>query len=213
MAAHQGRAVVLSITDNRTSIISHSIQSGILFARLHHMFLDASSSVADALVRYLVHGDKEADRIVGQYIESNGARLARSRPQFDTKGEAHDLIEIYESLNERYFNGGVHALIAWGRYTPRKPNLVRKTIRLGSYDTYQKLIRIHPVLDQVWVPRYFIAFIIYHEMLHQVFPSDGMDDRRVLHSSQLTEREKQFSQYERAITWQNKNFKRLLKSG
>src|SRR5690349_9980973 len=36
-----GRAVNLSITDNRHAIISHSLKSGVLHARIHHMFLDA----------------------------------------------------------------------------------------------------------------------------------------------------------------------------
>jgi hypothetical protein len=211
--AYQGKAVVLSITDNRQNIVTQSIQSGVLFVRLHHMFLDAPPAVMDALVRYLVNWDRDSDLVVGQYIESNGARLARSRPQYDAKGDVHDLIEIYESLNERYFGGKVHSLIAWGRYTPRKPGSVRKTIRLGSYVQLEELIRIHPVLDQTWVPRYFISFVIYHEMLHHVFPSAGEDERRILHSPEFLERERQFKWYTRATEWESKNLKRLLRSG
>src|SRR5579884_4337879 len=45
--------VILSITDNRHSIITHRVQRGVLHARVHHMFLDAAPSVVDALVRYV----------------------------------------------------------------------------------------------------------------------------------------------------------------
>src|SRR5262245_50332246 len=69
--------VTLSITDNRQAIISHSAQGGVLRARVHHMFLDAPPSVLDALVRYMVDGDREASILVGHYIEANAARLAR----------------------------------------------------------------------------------------------------------------------------------------
>src|SRR5271165_280047 len=44
--------VILSITDNRHSIITHRVQRGVLHARVHHMFLDAPAHVVDALVRY-----------------------------------------------------------------------------------------------------------------------------------------------------------------
>src|SRR5262245_16192451 len=57
-AAFPGRPVVLSITDNRHSIISHSLKSGILHARIHHMFLDAPPRVIDALVRYVAKDDR-----------------------------------------------------------------------------------------------------------------------------------------------------------
>lgn len=202
----------MSITDNRHSITTFHIQSGVLYVRLHHMFLDAPPSVVDALIRYILDSDKSAGLVVDQYIALNGARLVKSRSQYDAKGDVHDLTEIYESLNQRYFRGNVHALIAWGRYTPRKPGSVRKTIRLGSYHQDQALIRIHPVLDQAWVPRYFIAFVIYHEMLHHVYPFVGTDERRVLHSAEFVEREKAYTWYDRAISWETKNLKRLLRS-
>src|SRR5215472_17089816 len=40
--------VILSITDNRHSIITHRVQRGILVARVHHMFLDAPAPVTEA---------------------------------------------------------------------------------------------------------------------------------------------------------------------
>ena len=54
--------VVLSITDNRHSIITHRVQKGTLHARIHHMFLDAPAGVLDALVRYVTRGDRELGR-------------------------------------------------------------------------------------------------------------------------------------------------------
>ena len=44
---------------------------------------------------------------------------------------------------------------------------------MGSYSVEDRLIRIHPTLDRPDVPRYYVAWIVYHEMLHQstAFPS------------------------------------------
>lgn len=235
--APQGRPVLLSITDNRHSIISHAVRHGVLHARIHHMFLDAPPRVVDALVRYVTRGDREASRVVGQYIESNGARLARRRARaipLQAKGKHHDLLAIFRELNERYFDGACTALITWGQKGKRPERLrgePRKSIKLGSYAALERLIRIHPALDGAWVPRYFVAYVVYHEMLHHMIPSargtvrrasanlparvmssHGQLERRVLHPPELLERERAFRNYERAITWERRHIGRLLRA-
>jgi hypothetical protein len=230
-AACPGRLVVLSITDNRHSIISHAFKGGILHARIHHMFLDAPPRVIEALVRYVVNDDREASLLVGQYIEANGARLARRRARaipLHAKGTHHDLLAIFNDLNERYFDGGCHALITWGRRTKRKGNKPRHAIRLGSYASLERLIRIHPVLDRSWVPRYFVAYVVYHEMLHHMIPSARGNgnarqaslaaamgtgvSRRVLHPPEFLERERDFRNYERALEWERRHIGRVLRA-
>ena len=213
MVAHPGQ-VVLSITDNRQSIISHSKRSGVLRVRLHHMFLDAPPKVMDALVRYITRADREASVRVGLYIEENVYRLARRRPRkvpLHTKGKHHDLLAIFADLNARYFDGGLHALVTWGKKVPRRGDAVRKAIRLGSYNGHERVIRIHPALDRTWVPRYFVAFVIYHEMLHHLFPPRHEGARRVIHPPAFVERERGFRNFERAMLWEKRNTARLLR--
>ncbi|MBX3263752.1 MAG: hypothetical protein KIS78_19855 [Labilithrix sp.] len=229
-AACPGRPVVLSITDNRHSIISHALKSGVLHARIHHMFLDAPPQVIDALVRYVARDDRAASQIVGHYIEANGARLARRRPRaipLQAKGDHHDLLSLFNELNQRYFDGGCHALITWGRRTTRRDRKPRQAIKLGSYSSLERLIRIHPVLDRPWVPRYFVAYVVYHEMLHHMIPSargnarqassniasaKGQIARRVLHPPEFLERERHFRNFERALEWERRHIARLLRS-
>ncbi len=216
MAAHPGQ-VVLSITDNRQSIISHTQRSGVLRVRLHHMFLDAPPKVMEALVRYITRGDREASVRVGLYIDENGYRLARRRPRkvpLHTKGKHHDLLAIFTDLSARYFGGGVSALITWGKRARRTgaAGRPRKAIRLGSYSGHERVIRIHPALDRAWVPRYFVAFVVYHEMLHHLFPPARQEGgRRVLHPAAFVAREREFRNFERAIEWERRNTGRLLR--
>jgi len=211
--AFGGKAVVLSVTDNRSTIISHIEQSKVLYVRLHHMFLAAESSVADALVRYILDGDKDSSLVVDQYIADQGARLMRRRHAIpmETEGDYHDLSEIYDALNDRYFNNVVHSVIGWGRRTPKR-NGPRKTIKLGSYSSLENVIRVNPVLDNHWVPRYFVSAVVYHEMLHHMFPSDELSSRRCLHPPEFLEREKQFRWHARALEWERKHIGRLLRS-
>jgi hypothetical protein len=205
--------VILSITDNRHSIITHRVQRGALHVRVHHMFLDAPASVVDALVRYVTRGDRDASALLGDHIDDNGFRVARRKRSAPlvTKGKHHDLFALFSTLNERYFGGGIHALITWGKH-PTTRSKHRRTIKLGSYSAVDRLIRVHPALDRPWVPRYFVAYIVYHEMLHHVIPGSRGLGRVNLHPPEFKEREKQFRHFERAMEWEKRHVGRLLRS-
>jgi hypothetical protein len=205
--------VILSITDNRHSIITHRVQRGTLHARIHHMFLDAPSYVVDALVRYVTRGDRDASAILGDYIDENGFRLARRKRNAPlvTKGKHHDLLALYQKVNGRYFDGTMNTLITWGKRPTRKGER-RRTIKLGSYSAVDRLIRVHPALDQKWVPRYFVEYIVYHEMLHHVIPGSRGLGRVNLHPPEFKTREKEFRHFDRSLAWEKKHVGRLLRS-
>jgi hypothetical protein len=218
--------VILSITDNRHSMISHSIERGILHVRVHHMFLDAPPSTLDMLVLYITRGDREASLRVGQFIEDASRRIVRPTPRSElhTKGKVHDLLAIFQDINARYFDASVTALISWGRrgnqgtrgrarHAKGRGRRSRSTIKLGSYSAAERLIRVHPALDRAWVPRYFVGYIIYHEMLHHVLPAARTGaNRRVLHPPVFRERERDFRHFERAIEWERRHLGRLLRA-
>ena len=209
------RPVVLAVTDNRRNMITYTSRGGILHARIHHMFLDAPASVQNALIRYVVGGDRSASTVVGKYIDDNGFRIRAHRPvqvPLMTQGEHHDLLPLFHKLNQKYFDGAVDALITWGRRTSVPSGAPRRTIKLGSYSAIERLIRVHPVLDKKWVPRYFVAYIVYHEMLHHVIPSSQGNGRRMLHPPAFQSRERGFRDYERAIAWEKAHVARLLRS-
>jgi hypothetical protein len=205
--------VILSITDNRHSIITHRMQRGILHARVHHMFLDAPTFVVDALVRYVTRGDRDASATLGDYIDANGFRLARRKRNAPliTRGKHHDLLDLFQQLNDRYFGGSVNALITWGKRSTSRSRY-RRTIKLGSYSAVDRLVRVHPALDQRWVPRYFVAYIVYHEMLHHVIPGSRGLGRVNLHPLEFKEREREFRHFERAIEWEKRHVGRLLRA-
>jgi hypothetical protein len=206
--------VILSITDNRHSIITHRVQRGILVARVHHMFLDAPAPVVDALVRYVTQGDREASATLGDHIDANGFRLARRKRNAPLvgKGKHHDLLALLDELNERYFGGAINALVTWGKRSTTHAKKKRRTIKLGSYSAVDRLVRVHPALDQRWVPRYFVAYIVYHEMLHHVIPGSRGLGRVNLHPPEFKEREKQFRHFERALDWEKRHVERLLRA-
>ncbi len=207
------RPVLLSITDNRHAMVSHSEERGVVRARVHHMFLDAPARVQNALVRYVREGDREASDLIGRYIEANTVRLARAsrNARLVSQGRHHDLLAVFKRLNDAYFDGALHALVTWGPRTgrPKKP---RATIKLGSYAFQDRLIRIHPALDRRWVPRYFVEYVMFHEMLHHAMPATRGPGRRLLHPPEFREREREFRKHERALAWERAHLHRLLRA-
>lgn len=213
LAMANGKPVVLSVTDNARNVLSRSVEGPVVRIRLHHMFLDAPEAVRDALVRYLTDRDREASAVVGRFIDANGFRIKAAQPvlrPLTTQGDAHDLLTIYRTLNEKYFEGAVDALITWGKWPSQRAP--RRTIKLGSYSAVERLIRVHPALDRGWVPRYFVSYVVYHEMLHHVIPSSACGGtRRRLHPPEFLAREALFRDYERSLTWERRFIGRLLR--
>lgn len=88
--------------------------------------------------------------------------------------------------------------------------LPRKSIKLGSYNTDLRVILIHPALNQLGVPRYFVQWIIYHELLHHVFRRDLRKSNAPMHSYKFCQRERLFPDCLRAQRWQKYNLDMLL---
>jgi hypothetical protein len=206
--------VQLAVTDNRQRMITQTRERGTLRIRLHMMFLDAPEAVQDALIEYVLHGDRDASQIVGEYIEENSHRIRASRVvrgPLRTRGRVHDLGEALIRVNEAYFGGSVNdVLVTWGRRT-RAVTGARRTIKLGSYSAEERLIRVHPVLDKKWVPRYFLSYIVYHELVHHIVPPARVGGRLVLHPPEFLRKEREFRHYERAIAWEESHIARLLR--
>lgn len=100
--------------------------------------------------------------------------------------------------------------ITWGRSNGQRARAARRSIKLGSYTSRDRLIRVHPALDAAFVPRYFVEYIVYHEMLHHMLPPSMQNGRRDLHGTLFQAREKKFEHYQAALAWERDNLSRLL---
>jgi len=69
------------------------------------------------------------------------------------------------------------------------------------------------VLDQASVPEWFVRFVLFHELLHAVHPPErGTDNRWVHHGSLFRRRERTYVDYARAIEWERRNLRTLIKA-
>jgi hypothetical protein len=181
--------------------------------RLHHMFADADPVITRALAHYIADNDAGASRILGDFIDANAGHVrgrARRAPTqvIFTAGEHHDLREIFDELNARYFDNRIDAAITWGARSGRPRR--RNSIKMGSYSVEDRLIRIHRSLDRAFVPRFFVAWIVFHEMLHQVHDIRVKNGRREFHSKEFLADEAGFELYEQAKLWERRHLDALL---
>jgi predicted metal-dependent hydrolase len=212
-----GRRLALAVTDNRYTMISVRREKGIFRLRLHHMFLEAEPEVVRALGRYVGDNDRDSSSLLGRFIDVHQEHIRRARRvrsaavTIETRGEVHDLAEIYDDLNRRLFSARIDAKITWGLRTPPGGKRKRRnSIKMGSYSVEDRLIRIHPSLDRDFVPRYFVEWIVYHEMLHQKHHIPVVGGRRQFHTRAFLAEEATFTHYERARRWERENLNRLL---
>ncbi|NJM90802.1 MAG: hypothetical protein HC863_00455 [Myxococcales bacterium] len=181
--------------------------------RLHLMFADADPVIVRALARYVADNDREASRVLGDFIDNNNdyvrGRTRRAPSQVIlTAGEHHDLRAVFDRLNARYFDNQIDAAITWGARTGRTRR--RTSIKMGSYAVEDRLIRIHRSLDRAFVPAFFVDWIVFHEMLHQVHDIQVKNGRREFHSKAFLAAETQFERYEEARRWEREHLDELL---
>lgn len=206
-----GVHVQLAVTDNRSTMVSFRRRPGALVLRLHHLFLDAPEEIVDVLARFVGHDDRSVTPRLDAWLKTlrppTARRAARSGP-LRSKGLFHDLQAMFEEANARWFGGRIEARIGWGRHIARRG---RRSIRMGVYMAEEKVIRIHPALDRPEVPAFFVAFVVFHEMLHQAVPSARCEGgRREHHGPEFRARERAHPDHARSLAWERQNLDLLL---
>lgn len=209
-----GLPIELVLTENRRTMISTRRRDDVLVVRLHRMFLRAGPTVVHALGRYLSRSDARASRLVSEFIESQRGTVHAARPrQLRHAGHHHDLRSIFDEVNRDEFAGGIEGVaITWGKFGTKTRHR-KRSIRLGTYTRDEHLVRIHPALDASWVPRFFVRYIVFHELLHHVEPEVERGGRTEFHTERFRARERAYHDYARALTWERENLARLLRPG
>jgi hypothetical protein len=197
------RPVSLVLTDNSTTMLSCAVRDGVLSVRLHRMFLAADFTVIGEIVSY-VKRRRGAMPHFRRFLRENREDLKRKRVKkviVRTGGKHHDLAERYDEINRDYFGGRITAAITWGSRSPRSAKRKRT---VGSYSERTDTIRINPVLDRKDVPACYVAFVVYHEMLHADMGTPLTGTRRSVHPREFKRREKLFQEYEQAMAWEGR---------
>jgi hypothetical protein len=200
-----GKSVSLTLTDNSTSMFSIRTKGNLVSVRMHWMFLNADDEVIREMASFM-KTRKGRTPLIRKFISENQPCMKKREQNprqliIHTQGRFYNLREIFDDLNHEYFGGKITASISWGKENARRA--VRNRT-LGSYCGHTNTIRINPVLDRRNVPRYFIRYIVYHEMLHSAVEEERKNGRRLVHTFEFRKLERLFKDYRKAVSWEKR---------
>jgi hypothetical protein len=185
---------------------SARLRQGTVFVSLSDLLQPAPAHVMEALAwlllcrLYRLSAPEGASRRWQEWAQSaevssqaHQRRKSKRRKRLvHPEGEHYHLQEIFRQLNDEYFAGNLkEAFIGWS---------LRPGYRvLGHHDQAYNAISISSVLDSPKIPRLFVEFVVYHEMLHIVHPPRMENGRRQIHPKEFRQAEKQFRHYKEAM--------------
>lgn len=106
-------------------------------------------------------------------------------------GEVHNLEEIFERLNQQYFDGLLgRPQLGWSRGASRS--------MLGHFDPSHNAIIVSRIFDRPEAPPIALEYVMFHEMLHLRHPVDHSGSRRRVHTREFREAEKMFPKLKEA---------------
>jgi hypothetical protein len=188
--------------------LAHSIRlrKEIAYVRLSDLLHNAPREILEAasamLLSRLFRRRPPQELVIRyrEYSHAHGTRkklhaLRRKRGRRELahfRGQHHDLGAIFDGLNRSYFGEALpRPRLGWSARPWRS--------QLGSFDPALGQIAINSALDRRDVPHYVVAYVLYHEMLHQKHPMKFARCRLESHSRQFREEEKRFHDYDRAM--------------
>jgi predicted metal-dependent hydrolase len=118
-------------------------------------------------------------------------------------GKTYDLYSLFNRLNRLYFDSSLNLEVRW---SSRQALKAKRRILLGSYSPKKKQITLSRRLDSPSVPLYFVEHILFHEMLHAIFPSE----KHRMHSEKFKSYERLHPDFERALAWEKSSLKILF---
>lgn len=160
-------------------------------------FSGAPQSVIESLVKLALphtrRGKHEA--VVREYATSEAfesrqveLELAGGSYEERSRGLQYDLNDVFQRVNGTYFDGRL----------PRPRLMWNKLItsqEFGHYDPLSDTLMISIALDVPKVPEYVVDHVMHHELLHKVMGSTYTNGRRVFHTREFKQAERQFAAF------------------
>lgn len=198
-----GPPCLLRIAPYRSTVIRLGRNAGGYRLSLHTELARAPAAVFRSAVRVVwrrVHRQTvdPGDRgVLEDFCRSVPRGVVRSSRQVDPAGRHADLRTILSELLRAYWPGPERDLsIGW---------TVRRSMRKLAYcrpETGQ--IWVSRLLDHPEVPRFYLDFLVYHELLHMIVPPIRRNGHCLYHHRQFRELERQFPRYPEALAFQSR---------
>ena len=202
-----GSRVKIQFTNNSCTMVSKYERAGITHLRVHHLFRKAPRSLLRDLVRFcFLRVTRKTSRRVRadlmdfleQYREETLAPYPKSR-KLPPNGQCYDLSTLLQKVRFEYFRDlQTEPEIAWTRQTHKA--LMGKWVLTPN--GHRNLILINRLLDDPRVPKFYVEFVIFHELLHELMPMSRECGRWVHHPPKFQRRERKHPDFRAAQRWE-----------
>ncbi len=214
------RVQVVLGRSRRTPIRSETQHIGLVVSHrlvLHRFFSGASQATLDDLLAWMRTGRRARaacsalDAFIAERLEAERPPPARPTAQ-RLAGDVHHLGELAEVLKSEPSATCLGTLdpwpaITWGRWPNRAP---RRSLQLGSYDPERHLVRLHPVLDRVDVPAWFLRSVLHHELVHAYLEGGQRSAPSRVHGPEFRALERAYADHELSEAWLEERLGALL---
>jgi hypothetical protein len=173
-------------------------------------FAGAPDPVIEALVKLALPYTRRAkhEAVVRTYAseESFERRLVELQVAGGTyeersRGLYFDLDDVFQRVNQLYLGDRIERpRLTWNKLITSQ--------EFGHYDPSSDTLMMSITLDSPRVPGYVVDHVMHHELLHKVMGSTLVNGRRVFHSREFKQAERQFHQFAEAEAF----LKRMVES-
>ena len=131
------------------------------------------------------------------------------RHRLPPHGETYNLEEVLDTVRQAHLPElATTPEIAWTRQVHR--TLMGKWVPHPV--PHSNIILVNRLLDHAGVPRYYLEFIVFHELLHELMPTSRACGRWVHHPAEFRRREQMFPYFEEAQYWEEHNLNVLYQN-
>jgi hypothetical protein len=181
---------------------------------IHPELLQAPEEIFRASLRLLIRrihnlppdaGDEERVRNYSRELRLMMPDIPPRRPtaMLPPRGRHHDLERLFRRLNTEFLDGAVEvARLGWSHRPAWR--------KMAWYVTDENCIVVSRLLDDPRIPEYFLEFVLYHEMLHVMFPARRRGRRLMFHHGDFRAMERAFPRFEEAKRFEE-SLPRLLR--
>ncbi len=131
---------------------------------------------------------------ISMKISNRGSRVKYS--SFSPVGKVYNLTLLSREFNSYLESFDINGIF-WSKRSSKR--------KLGYADMLNRVIIISKILDSVNVPDYVIKFIIFHEILHFMFPPVRNGKRSIQHGYEFRDFEKKCKYYKDAMDFLEEN--------
>ncbi len=197
----------IRFTNNSSTLASKSYKSGRVSLRVQKIFKEAPPEILALLVSFLflpknTNDSRAAKKALLDFVANcpRSPRLrTKSRPPQDPEGAYYHLEMLRDELLSIHFPEMKDPpTIGWTSKIQKR--VMGKWLETPKGET--NWIFINRLLDRLDVPELYVRYVVYHELLHEVFPTYREGGRWIRHSPEFREKERQFPQLEIARKWE-----------